>query len=100
MACSSASMRITVPHWPNTSAGSAATCAPSFRKGSHLSAVRFHTTRSVPDVTRFDAIGSPISPSPMNPVLGEVSTAMPPLPGKTRTRSGRPRRPRGPSRAT
>ncbi len=66
-AAPSASIRITVRARRKTSAGSAATAAPTARSGSQAAAVRFQTTSSAPERARFRAIGCPITPRPMNP---------------------------------
>jgi len=70
IASPSESIRTTTPARANTSLGHEATCAPAARTAAVFPAVRFHTTSGVPARSRFSAMGSPMSPSPMKPTPG------------------------------
>ena len=49
--------------------GDFASFAPAATNSSARDAVRFHTVTACPAFNKFIAIGRPISPSPMNPIL-------------------------------
>src|SRR4029077_17915125 len=51
-----------------SAAAVAATCAPAWRKGSTLAAVRFHTHTSCPPSSSLSAIAVPILPTPAIPI--------------------------------
>src|SRR5580704_5310939 len=62
-----------------TSRGFEASFAPCLTSDSAFDAVRFQTVTGNPAFTRFEAIGPPIKPSPINPIVGFISALPNPL---------------------
>src|SRR5262245_38606536 len=54
---------------PASAAGVATICAPSLARGSALARVRFQTLTRLPALSRNSAMGSPMRPNPIQPML-------------------------------
>ncbi len=68
-ACSSASISRITSASAKTSPGCEAIWAPALCTGADRAAVRFHTTKGVPERARRSAIGWPMTPMPIKPTF-------------------------------